>query len=65
MHSKRDIRALKRENTRLKVENSTLIAKNRKLNYDNGYLSSFLNLIIDLAHENMNESPRRLVKIFH
>ena len=63
MTSKRDIRALKRENFRLKEENSTLIKKNRVLNSDNCYLAKFLGLIIDMVNE--TEPPRKNFKLFH
>lgn len=41
MTSKRDIRALKRENF-LKEENNTLIKENRVLTSDNCYFAKFL-----------------------
>lgn len=63
MTSKREIRALKRENFRLKEENSTLIKKNRVLNSDNCYFSKFLSLIVDIAND--TEPLRRNIKLFH
>ena len=63
MTSKRDIRALKRENFRLKEENSTLIKKNRVLNSDNCYFAKFLDLIIYMAET--TEPPRKNFKLFH
>lgn len=63
MTSKRDIRALKRENFRLKEENSTLIKKNRSLCDDNRYFAEFLNLIISITED--TKSYRRTLKLFH
>ena len=63
MTSKREIRVLKRENFRLKEENSTLIKKNRVLNSDNCYFAKFLNLIVDMAND--IQPPRRNFKLFH
>lgn len=63
MTSKREIRALKRENFRLNQENSTLIKKNKELNLDNHYLSKFLNLITDLTDD--TKPLRRYIKLFH
>lgn len=59
MTSKRDIRALKRENFKLNEENSTLIKKNRVLDHDIRYVVKILNLILD------TEPPRRNIKLFH
>jgi len=63
MTSKRDIRALKRENFRLKEENNTLIKKNRVLTSDNCYFAKFLSLIVDMAND--THPLRRNFKLFH
>lgn len=63
MTSKRDIRALKRENFRLKEENSTLIKKNRSLYGDNRYFAEFLNLIISITED--TKPYRKTFKLFH
>lgn len=63
MTSKREIRALKRENFRLKEENSTLINKNRVLNSDNCYFAKFVGLIVDVVNE--TEPLQRNFKLFH
>lgn len=63
MTSKRDIRALKRENFKLKEENNLLIKKNRVLESDNRYVTRFLNLVIDIATD--TKPPRRNIKLFH
>lgn len=62
MTSKRDIRVLKRENFKLKVENSTLIKKNRVLETDNSYFVKFLNLILDIADDSNHVGN---FKLFH
>lgn len=63
MTSERKIRALKRENFKLKEENSRLIKKNRVLNSDNCYLAKFVGLIVGMVNE--TEPPRRNFKLFH
>lgn len=63
MTSKREIRVLKRENFRLKEENSTLIKKNRVLNSDNCYFVKFLSLIVDMAND--TQPLHRNFKLFH
>ena len=63
MTSKREIRALKRDNFSLKEENSTLIKKNRVLNSDNCYLFNFLSLIVDMTND--TQPRRRNFKLFH
>lgn len=63
MTSKREIRALKRENLKLREENRTLIQKTRILYSDNCYFANFLSLILDITND--KEPLRRNIKLFH
>lgn len=73
MYTDREIRLLKRSINKLIEENNNLITFNRSLLEDNSSMASFIHTIMTInenennlkSEEIKDETPRKLVRLFH